>query len=242
MTLDLVRGFFVAVTLSLLTQSAFADTIVNLTFTQNLDFELSGRELSTIDDGNAGSPGDQDTSIEFPMNSFVSGEPGIVDNFGSFTLSGVQLEGSAVIVSPNLLAYQTTGGTFELYDESNATLLTGTFDDGSFYASYGAGTAATGGWLNINLGTFTGPEGAPENSLFKLLDPNSAAMAISFTEIFTGAEPGVSVESGEVLDFTADATANIAAEAIGNTLTPEPAAGGMAVFALLGVLGFRRRR
>lgn len=238
MTLRLVRGFLCAAVFSLLAQSASADTIIDLTFAGNLDFELKGTELSTIDDGNGTSPGDQDTIINFPNNSFVSGQPGVVEGAGSFTMAGVKLEGSPVIVPGNLLAYQTTGGTFELFDDANSSILTGTLNDGSFYASYGAGTAATGGWLSINFGSFTGPDGSP---LFDLLDPNSAAMSISFTEIFTGAQPGVTVNGNDILDFTADATANISAESLASTL-PEPGSLGLAMVAMLGVLGLRRRQ
>ncbi len=236
-----LSGFFLAAALSFLPMSAFADTIVNLTLAGNLDIELSGTELSTIDDGNGATPGDQDTEIEFPENSFVFGEDGIGDLVGSFTLSGIELTGSPIVVAGSLLTYQTTGGTFEVYDDAGMPLLTGSLADGSFYGTIGTGSAATGGWLTVNLGTFTGPA-PPNDALFKLLDPASAAMSISFTELFTGAEPGVSVIDGVLQDFTADATANIAAESINNTLTPEPNALMLGILAVLGVLNFRRRQ
>ena len=229
----------------LFAQSVHADTILKLTLAGTSDIELVGTEISTIDDGNAASPGDQDTAVEFPEGSFVFGQPGITNivppDFGSLSLSGIELTGSPTIVAGTLLTYQTTGGTFELYDDAGDPLLTGTLDDGSFYGTVGSGGAATGGWLTVNLGTFTGPPDEPMNKLFSLLDPDSAAMSISFTELFTGNTPGVIVENGVLQGFTADATANIAADTNG-ALLPEPASILYGLFAVLGAMGFRRRR
>ena len=239
-------GFLaIAAALCFFNLSAHADTIVKLTLAGDLDIELVGTEISTIDDGNAASPGDQDTSVEFPAGSFVFGAPGIQDivppAFGSVSLSGIELTGSPTIVAGNLLTYQTTGGTFELYDDLGDPLLTGSLDDGSFFGTVGSGGAATGGWLTVNLGNFTGPPNAPNDKLFSLLDPDSAAMSISFTELFTGTTPGVVVDNGVLQGFTADATANISAEANG-ALLPEPSTAVLGLIAgVLGVLGFRRR-
>lgn len=236
-----LSGFFLAAAISFLPTSALADTIMNLTLAGNFDIELSGTELSTLDDGNGATPGDQDTKIEFPENSFVFGQDGIEDVVGSFTLSGIELTGSPFVVGGSLLTYQTTGGTFEVYDDAGLPILTGSLADGSFYGTIGTGSAATGGWLTVNLGTFTGPA-APNDALFKLLDPDSAAMSISFTELFTGASPGVAVVDGVLQDFTADATANIAAESINNSLVPEPNAIGLCLFGALSILSLRLRQ
>ena len=133
----------------------------------------------------------------------------------------------------------TTGGSFSLYDEFGGLLLTGTLDSGSLHGTIGP--SGTGGFLTANLGTFTGPSssdtgpsGSAFNQLFKLVDPGSAALAVSLTDVVSidpvsGPIPGFLVVNGEMQRFTADATANVGASQV-----PEP---GTLSLLLVGVVG-----
>lgn len=224
---------------------AMAETIVKLDFgttgTVGPDIELENGILSTVNDGVAGTPGDQDTSVTF--HGFVVGTEGDITppNQGSYSLSGVSMVGSPFVVNQglfSLVTQQTTGGTFELYGTNGDVLLTATLQDGSLHGTTGA--SATGGFLTANLGTFTGPA---SSDLFNQLAPNTASLAISLTDVSSpNGAPGLSVGANELLqNFSADATANIGADNIGVGL-PEPTSISMALFGVLGILGFRRRR
>lgn len=243
MTITFARSFFIAAVVSFFSLSASAETIIKLDFgttgSVGPDIELDNGVLSTVDDGVAGSPGDQDTSVTF--HGFVAGSEVDITppNQGSYSLSGVSMVGSPFVVNQglfSLVTQQTTGGTFELYDTAGEVLLTATLQDGSIHGTTGA--AAAGGFLTANLGTFTGPSGS---SLFDQLAPNTASLAISLTDVSSpNGAAGLSVANDLLQDFAADATANIGADNNGVSL-PEPSSISMALFAVIGILGFRRR-
>lgn len=244
-----MRSLVLATAVFFSVQSASAETIIKLTFgSTGPDVQLSNGVLTTVDDGvSTGSPGDQETTVDF--DGFVETDGGMIDILlpeqGSFSLIGVDLVGDPIVAGAgnfSLVTQPTTGGTFELYDQHGSILLTGTLTDGSLHGTTGA--AATSGFLTANLGSFTGPGSDGLNRLFKLLDPDSAAVSISLTDVIStpGGSAGLMVDAnGKLMDFSADATGNISAEAINNQL-PEPAGVTMAVFALLGLSGMRRRR
>ena len=187
------------------------------------DFELVGTTLSTVDDLGATTAGDQDTNVNF--TGFLSGMSDITTDTASFSLSEVQLSGSA-ITAGGLVIQPTTGGEFKLWDDANTLLLAGLLDNGSITGALGG--SATGSFINVDLATVSGGTLAP------LLDPDSLSLAISFTSVNGGS--GFSV-SGSTLDpFEAAATGNIAA------FVPEPTSFALGLFSLLGLCGFTRRR
>lgn len=246
MNVSVRRGFYVAALLSVFAASVSAETIIKQTLgATGPDIEMIDGVLSTVDDGNVGTPGDQQTSISF--HGFVEGQAGVVDisppDQGSFTLDGIVAVGSPVVQDRGIFTtveQQTTGGTFEVYGKDGEVILTGTLANG--FLSGTSGAAATGGFITANLASFTGPSDPGLNYLFSLLDPNSASLAVSLTDVSgPNGEPGLSVTNGAVDNFTADAIASIGAEALNNPL-PEPASSVLALMAMLGALGFRNRR
>ena len=120
MTNTIQHSLFMAA-LFFLTSSALAETIAKLGLgSAGPDIELVDGVLSTVDDGVAATPGDQNSDVTF--TGFVAGSVADItpSNQGSFSLSGVSMVGSPFVVNQGLFALvtqQTTGGTFDLYDD-----------------------------------------------------------------------------------------------------------------------------
>lgn len=220
------------------------ETIVKLNFgSTGPDVQLIDGVFSTIDDGDS-APGDQITTVDFDGFVEAGGHTDItIPNQGSFSLFGVDLVGTPDVSSGvfTSVTQVTTGGSFELYDGVGNILLTGTLTDGLLHGSSGA--AATGSFFAANLGTFTGPNTAGLDGLFSMLDPDSAALSISLTDVVSlpGGDPGLLVDNGGLLNFSSDATGNISAEAKLGPVLPEPSASLMAIFGVLGLLGMRKK-
>lgn len=239
------RGSVAAALVLAFSQLSHAVTIIKADLhSTGPDAQFVNGVFGTVVDGNVGvtSPGDQDSSITF--HEFVEGEPGVNDivlpAVGSFSLSDVSAVGPPVPGLANTIQQQTTGGTFEVYDDLGRVLLTGTLKDGVLSGT-AAGGAAAGGFVTANLGTFTGPSDASLDHLFSLLDPNSASISIPLSDIGNGGTSGLLVAGGVLQDFTADAQVNIGAEAL-STQLPEPTSSTLALFAAVGLLGLRKRR
>lgn len=238
------RSTVVAIAFSMmLAQLASAETIIKLSIgATGPDVVLEDGLFSTVDDGvTTQSPGQQQTTIDF--DGFVESEGGLTDitipNQGSFTLTGIQMSGGPIVktLGPfTRIDQATTGGSFELYDETGAMLLTGTMTDGLLTGT--PGDAAAGSLFSASFGTFTGPTDAPMDKLFSLLDPSSMSLSLSLTDIIApDSTPGIRVLNGAVANFTADATGNISAVA-----TPEPGTLGLIAAGLMGLLGLRQKR
>lgn len=244
MTMSIQRCLLMAALVVFFTAPTQAETIIKLGLgSTGPDIELIDGVLSSVDDGVAGSPGDQESTVTF--HGFVSGSVSDITppDQGSFSLSGVSMVGSPVLVDQgifSLVTQQTTGGTFELYDDAGAVLLTATLEDGSLHGTTSA--SATGGFISMNLGTFTGPAADELDVLFSQLAPETASLAISLTDVTraTGA-PGLQVSENVLQNFSADATANIGADPIG-TILPEPSSNLLAIFGCLTLLALRRKR
>ena len=202
-----------------------AATILKLDLGSNgSDFELTEETFTTVDDRTT-SPGEQNTAVVF--TSFLSGHPDIPFDTASFSLQGVALIGSATTVPGGIVLQSTQGGTFGVWDDSDELLLSGTFDDGVIVGSTGG--SATGSFANLSLGTVN------DGSLAPLIDVNSVALSISFTNITDG--QGFSLSQGQLAPFTAEGTANMSANQV-----PEPAAIGLIVLAPLLLLATQRLR
>jgi len=209
-----------AFALLLSVQASKAGTIIKLDLGgTGPDVQYSGGTLSTVNDGNAGTTGDQNTAILF--TDFLSSQ---VPNptSGSYTLSGATIAGAPTPLGGGVFAQNFSGGNFKIYNNANALLL-----------SVNLGTSllvggGNGAFFNITNGTVVG------GSLASQLAPNSIGMSMTLTNISGG---GLSAPSGILNSFVADATKEIT-----GTQVPEPTAillmlGGLAMPSLL-----RRRR
>jgi hypothetical protein len=208
---------------------ACAETILKLDLGNDsqADIQYDGATISTTLDIFNLTPGDQNTTVDF-LGFLSSITPNPMPN-ASFSLSNVAKSGSAtVLVGPNLVVQEFTGGDYFIYDDNDDLLLTGMLGNSSL--SGPLGPPATGALFTTTFGSVTG------GSLADLIEPNSLSLSMSMTDINGGA--GFSVTNDELDPFTTDVTLNMAAE----QAVPEPTS---AVLAMLGCLlvtfAFRRR-
>ena len=188
------------------------------------DVAMIAGVFGTTDDGVAGTTGLQNTDIDF--TGFLSGMPDIL-NGASFTLSNVLASGPATLVGP-VVSQNTTGGTFELYDNSNNLLLSGVLGLG---AISGSTVSSAGAIFNVTTTTYTG------GSLLPAVVSSPAGLSFSFTAITTNGLPGLLPgQNGYLSDFVADATGNLDAESV-----PEPMTLGLLGLGLAGAAVRRRR-
>lgn len=95
----------------------------------SVDFSYNGTTLATWNDGNAASPGDQDTGVTF--QDILTGQTNITSPQASFSLHGLTKSGPANLPPAIPLVIQNfTGGTFQLYGPGPAysLLLQGTLN------------------------------------------------------------------------------------------------------------------
>ena len=106
----------------ILTQASHAETILKLNMGNDSvsDLAFDGMVLGTVDDTIAGTAGDQNTSVNF-LN-FLAATPDITTSIASFTLDDLAASGAAVDIG-GVVVQGFSGGSFELYDDSNALLL-----------------------------------------------------------------------------------------------------------------------
>lgn len=206
---------------------ASASTILKFGFGADSmpDIASVGGVLSTVDDGNASTPGDQNSGIEFL--GFLNSMSPIPIADASITIDGIQLTDDMSTIG-NLVVQPTSGGVFSFWDETNSLLLSGTFGDGMLTGSLG--DPATGSLISLNFGSFDG------GSLINLVDPNSAAFSLSFTGVNDGAGFSIVENATRISDFTSDATGLLSAA------VPEPASASLILAGLVGLCGLRRRK
>ncbi len=189
-----------------------AGTIIKLSLGSDTpaDIEFDGTTLSTIDDGDVGTTGEQNTNIDFL--DFLTSFPNILTPTASLELDGLTASGSATVFAGVLVIQNFTGGTLELYDPANTLLLSGTLDDSTLTGPLGP--PATGALFTTSFGLVTG------GSLAPLIDADTLTLSMSFSDINDGAGFSVAGIAPLLNPFTADGTLSIAAEPI-----PEPVAG-----------------
>lgn len=174
------------------------------------DVAFTSGSLSTVNDGDASTLGDQNTSVDFVNGlSFL---PDIVNGMASLTLSDVLASGPATVVN-GVVSVSTSGGSFQLYSTDNSLLLSGTLDAGVIS---GTSSLSTGSFFNTTAGTFTG------GSLLAFVAPTPAGISLALGEITSGSTTGLMVDNlGNVANFTANGTGAI--DGSPNSAVPEPA-------------------
>ena len=208
----ILSNLVITTVLLILTAPVAAGTIIKLGFsTDSLpDIELIDAELSTADDGIGATTGDQNTEVTFL--GALNGQPAIEGDNASFSLDAINLVDSPTIFGTTILQ-ATEGGSFDLYDQDNVLLLSGTLGKGTLSGPLGG--TATGGFLTTEFGAFTDGSLLPTLAIDDLLQ---SSFSISLTDVNAGLGFGTDSD-GELEDFSADATANIGARAV-----PEPTA------------------
>jgi hypothetical protein len=223
-------------TIVLVSTAAQAGTILKLGLGNDTpgDIEFTGGAagvMSTVDDGDAATTGEQNTNIDY--TSFLDGSfTDVLTSTASFTMDGLVAAGAPTVhLGGPLVVQNFTGGTFNLYDAGNTLLLSGTLSNSAITGPIGP--PATGGLMTSTFATITG------GTLQPLLQPGSLTLAMGMVDINDGA--GLSMSSGAaptLNPFTADVVMAVDAEPI-----PEPAAMVLLAIAVgMGVAGLRGHR
>jgi hypothetical protein len=187
--------------------------------------------LGTMNDGNAGTTGDQNTDVQY--TDFLEAFSDIGTPVASFSLSNLLKAGPAIPVGSGFVVQNFAGGTFSLYDPANALLLSGLLGASSLTGT--VGPPGTGAVFTTNVATVTG------GSLAPFIVPTSLALSANLTNVNGGA--GFSLTGGELLNpFVADSFVNISGSPtdLGGGL-PEPGTLVLAFIALVAGAAVRRR-
>jgi hypothetical protein len=213
-----------------------AGTIIklNLGGDTSTDISFDGNNLSTLNDGNAVNPGDQDTAVDFL--DVLSPLPDLPSPQASFNLHGLAKSGFATVIN-GLVIQNFSGGTFQLYGPGPAfdLLLQGSLNNSALAGPLGP--PATGALFTTSFASVTGGTLAP------LLDPNNLTLSMSLGNINNGVGLGVAAAAPLLLPFFADATANIADTGPGpGGNGPEPSTLVLAVIGGMCAAAWARRR
>jgi hypothetical protein len=212
--------------LGLAASTAQAGTIIKLNLGgTGPDIELAGGVLSTVNDLDAATTGDQNTAILF--DDFLSGEADINTSTASVTIDGLALTGPATIVGP-FVAQGFLGGTISIYAPApaNTLQLQGTL--GASTLSGNIGPPPNGSVFTTTFADVTG------GSLDSLIANNTLTVQMTLSNI----NNGLGLSAGVVVnDFVADSAVTLDADAV-----PEPTAGLLAFFGSALVAAAKRRR
>src|SRR5262245_20022151 len=181
--LRLIASVTLAVALSSF-QVAQAGTIIKLSLGSDAaaDYQYSGGlngQMSTINDGNGATFGDQDTAVEFL--DFLSSFPNIPAG-ASYTMSGLSANNASANLAFGYAFQDLTGGTFQLWDNLNNPLLNVQLTTSTIVAQPGN---ASGAVLTTTLGTPLG------GSLAPYIVPGSVSISIALSDIKSGLATGV---------------------------------------------------
>ncbi len=185
--------------------SAIAVIKVPLGTNASGDVVFNGTTFSTLDDGIAGTLGNQNTRVLFLG---FAGLPDINTEDASFTLSNVLAVGTA-ITTIGVIAQETIGGTFNLWAPDNTLLISGSLTGGAITGSNNGGS---GSFFNTQLGLFTG------GSLLSFFAGNTLDFSLALNNILSGNNFGLNVTNNTLDAFQADGSAIISGSAV-----PEPA-------------------
>ena len=119
---------------------AHAGTIIklNLGGDNSTDISYDGTSLSTLNDGDAASPGDQDTAVDFL--DILSPLPDLPSPQASFSLNGLAKSSPLATVINGLVIQNFSGGTLKLYGPGPAydLLLSGSLNNSALAGPLGA--------------------------------------------------------------------------------------------------------
>jgi hypothetical protein len=208
--LRIVRGTTFGIAIFIFANCAQAGTIIKLDLGSDsaADIEYTGGlggTLSTADDGNPTTTGDQVTDIDF-LDFLDASFPDIT---GSFSMDNLIALGNASTFN-TLVIQNFTGGTINLYSTTNELLLSGMLANSALTGPIGF--PATGALFTTSFASITG------GSLQPLILQGTLTLSMSLTDINGGDGFSVSGTPSAVLgEFEASATLNIAADQI-----PEP--------------------
>jgi len=205
-----IRGMMACALLALVVPAAHAATIIKLNLGEiGPDVGMNGGILSTINDGNAATTGDQNTDVEF--TGFLDPNPDIVPKNASFNLRNLAQVGPPNVFGA-LVIQNFAGGTFQLFDPANVLLLSGQLNNSAL--SGVLGPPGTGALFTTTFSQVTGGTLAP------LIAPGSLSLSMNMTNVNGGNGFSVAVVgAGPALNpFLADASVNIA----GDPAVPEP--------------------
>jgi hypothetical protein len=224
--------------LAILPHIADAGTIINLDLagasesSSGVDFSYDGTALATLSDGNASSPGNQDTGITYL--DILSSHTSLPSPQASFSLHGLTKSGPANLPPAIPLVIQNfTGGTFQLYGPGPAysLLLQGTLNTSAIAGPIGA--PATGGLFTSSFASVTG------GSLAGLIDPNNLTLSMDLNKI--NGTAGFVVTGGVLQPFVIDAT--LAVKDSARVGVPEPSTAMLSlIVGLIAALGVPLRR
>lgn len=191
------------------------------------EIQYVGSGLSTINDGDAATTGNQDTDVVF--DNLLSGITDIASG-ASFTLSGIVASGAPTTTGP-VISQSTTGGTFSLYDAANTLLLSGTLGDGFMS---GSETGSVGSLFTTTFGNFNG------GTLLPLIPSlNTLYLSLILSNVQTAGAPGMDISASIIQNFSANGQVSIDAEL---AATPEPFTLGLLLTGtLVGSLVSRRK-
>lgn len=207
--------------------SASADTILKFSLSEvDSDILYEGGELFTPSDGDLSTPGDQNTALNF--TGFLDGLfTDIEEESASFTLDSVVAVGDASLTA-GIIAQQTDGGTFSIWDDNNELLLSAELGEG---AISGSANASTGSFFNTEVVNYTG------GSLLAFVLPSPGGISLSLASIMTNGEVGLRILNDELQDFQADANGLVTGEPI-----PEPSTVALFLTGLMGGALTRRKK
>ncbi|HEX2475399.1 MAG TPA: hypothetical protein VHK01_11665 [Lacipirellulaceae bacterium] len=225
-----VRSLAIGAVIGIFTSTGQAGTILKLnpgTVASNIEFNTG--VLSTVDDGNAGTTGEQNTAVDF--QGFLGAIPDIPPLNASVTLNGISRVGSATVFPFGLMMQNFSGGTVSIYDASNTLLLSGSLNASTLAGA--VGPPGTDVLFTTTFNLITGGTLAPQ------IGPGSVALKMNITEVNGGAGFTVATEGSVLNPFTAEALLTLT----GEQPVPEPATALLAaVVTGMTVLGIRRRR
>lgn len=178
------------------------------------DIELAGGILSTVNDLDAATTGDQNTAILF--DDFLNAIPDINTSTASVTIDNLALSGPAVVAGP-FVAQGFSGGTISIYSPANILLLQGLLGNSTLTGNIGPppnGSVFTTTFADVTGGT---------------LDPQIANNTLTVQMTLSNINGGAGLSAGvNVNPFVADSSVTLDADPV-----PEPTAG---LLALLGCM------
>jgi hypothetical protein len=199
------------------------------------NFDFSGGELSTLDDGSTSTSGKQNAVIEYPSEASTFVSAFAAQPEASFTFGDIEATSQSTTFSGSLILQNFSAGQFSVYDEGNALLLSGNLTMSAITGSIGAGDAEG---LFLAFGEITG------GSMAEGLDRDSLRVKMKLPTVQGGFSvspmpdmPPPPVHFGTLGAFTASALSiEILAEVV-----PEPTSVGLFALGALICLSVHRR-